>query len=161
MADASTVSLLPVIVGGLLTVTGGVIGGGITLLVKWVETNDEKKKRRAEKFEELVVSIFEHKHWLDTAKNIRVFGDGQDLNISPIVKVSAIMATHFPEFDEQVRSVEVAGDEYELWMFKARQKRLNKEPNYSDGFQEPWRSYLKALNTLMNELKSFAKREFQ
>ena len=64
MADASNVSLWPVIVGGLLTMGGGVIAGGVTFVEKFVEKSAEKKKKRAEKFEELVSAVYEFDHWL-------------------------------------------------------------------------------------------------
>ena len=55
---AADTSLWPVVVGGLLAVGGtiaGVIGTGIR---DWAQQRHETKKRRADKFEELVAALF-------------------------------------------------------------------------------------------------------
>jgi hypothetical protein len=59
MADSS---LLSVVVGGLLTMGGEIIAGGVTWAVNLFQANEEKKKRRADKLEELVMAIYEHEH---------------------------------------------------------------------------------------------------
>ena len=158
MADASNVSLLPVVVGGLLTMGGAVIGGLVTLGVTLLQQWHDDKKRKAVKFEELVSALYEHYHWLDKAKNIRVFNNEGELGISPIARVLAITTAYFPDLDGKVRELDIAADGYELWMFNARQKMLDKKPNYADGFQEPWKKYLEARSALMTELKAFAEK---
>jgi hypothetical protein len=67
-------SLLPVVVGGLLTMGGGAVTGGITLIVNAIQSSKDKEKRRAEKFEELVTAVYEFETWLDDRENMLAFG---------------------------------------------------------------------------------------
>ena len=62
MADSS---LAPVIVGGLLALGGVALTGGVSVGVRFLQSREEKRKRRAEKFEELVAALYEFDHWLD------------------------------------------------------------------------------------------------
>jgi hypothetical protein len=96
MAIKMDATLVPVIVGGLLTVAGGLIGSGITLAVKWFESSQEKKKRRAEKFEEFVRLLFEHRQWLDTMESRVVFGKDEREGLSPLARAEAICSVYFP-----------------------------------------------------------------
>jgi len=57
MADSS---LIGVIIGGLIGVSGGLIG---PLVLEWRKQESEKKRRKAEKLEELVSVIYEYYHW--------------------------------------------------------------------------------------------------
>jgi hypothetical protein len=70
----------------------------------------EKKRRRAEKFEELIATLYELSHWLTTMKNARlfgVFGDDDKIGMSPIAKVQAICSVYFPEFEEQIKQLDI------------------------------------------------------
>jgi hypothetical protein len=68
MADASAPdlfgTLVPVVVGGLIGLAGGWLGPS---LLERRKEKAEKKKLRAQKFEELVGAVVEHYHWI-TAK---------------------------------------------------------------------------------------------
>lgn len=150
--------LLPVIVGGIIGLAGGLIGPPF---VHHLQTKAEKKKRRAEKFEELVAALFEHQHWLQTMRNVRLF-NAEDKNVvSPMAKVQAISSVYFPEFDAQIRELDLAGDNYELWMMNAQQKRIKEDDKFAEGAVEAYQAYFKKLLSLLQELKTFAGREFQ
>lgn len=84
MADNS---LLPVVVGGLLTMGGVAISGGITFFVHWLDRSEEKRKRGADKFEELVKSIYEFDEWLNMKEADMAFGQKIKLDISPFAKI--------------------------------------------------------------------------
>ncbi len=97
MADNS---LMPVVVGGLLALSGIAVTGAITLAIHWLQSGAEKKKRRAEKFEELVSAIYQFDHWVDILRNIQVYGEEHSLEASPFAKIQAITAIYFPAFDK-------------------------------------------------------------
>jgi hypothetical protein len=71
MSDLGTASsvtpllnvLLPVIVGGTIGIVGSFIG---PFFVQRAKDAADKKRKRAEKFEELVTAVYEHKHWIET-----------------------------------------------------------------------------------------------
>lgn len=98
-------TLLPVIVGGLIGLTGGLAGPWFLETRKQAA---EKKKKRAEKFEELIAAIHEHSHWLDTARSIRVLGIEKELGVNPVTKALAIVTIYFPEFYDEMKEVDLA-----------------------------------------------------
>lgn len=163
MADANTgVSLwqvlAPVIVGGFIGLAGGLVG-------PWLLQNRkeaaEKKQRRAEKFEELVTALFEQHHWINKMRNVRVFGEQRDLEMSPIAKVQAISAVYFPEFEMEIRALDLAADAYELWAMKAGSKRSKKEVEFMEGGNEAYEPFMEKFHTLMRTLREYSRKEFQ
>jgi hypothetical protein len=61
MADTS---LWPVALGGLLALGGTVATAVVTVVRDLVQQSREARKRRADKFEELVAAVYEFDHWL-------------------------------------------------------------------------------------------------
>jgi hypothetical protein len=150
--------LLPVVIGGLIAIVGGLVG---PTFVDRVKAKTERQRRRAEKFEELVLALYEHRHWMERARVIRVFSDNDVVEASPIAKVETISAIYFPEFREQISNLDILADRYELWMIEARRKRLHNVANYADGATDVFGPYSEASLKLLKEMREFAKREFQ
>src|SRR5262249_38268139 len=121
---ADPVSLWPVVVGGLLAMAGGLIGSGATFAMKVVESRNEKRKRRAEKFEELVAALFEYEHWLSQKRDKGAYGEDGELGVSPEAKIAAISAVYFPQFSGAIDQLVAAARSYELWMAEAGHLRL-------------------------------------
>jgi len=151
-------TLVPVIVGGLLGLAGGLVG---PWLIENRREKSERKKRREQKLEELVAAIYEHKHWLGTMRQIRVFGAQEAETISPFTKVEAIATVHFPNFLEKLGELERATDAYELWMLRAGQRRLQSGQPQTDGFDDVFRPTLTALRAALQDIREYAKNEFQ
>ena len=116
--------LASVIVGGLLTLGAG---GATQLALHVLKTDVEHKTKRATKFEELVTALYEYDHWLDTMRNVRVFGDEAKPSMSPYAKVHSIASLYFPDFMESIAKLNLEADKYELWMMREGQKRFRKE----------------------------------
>ena len=121
----------------------------------------EKKRKRAEKFEKLVAAVVEHGHWINSVRNFKAFGAGSEPTVSPIVKIRAISATYFPEFEQLVLHLEIVSTTYEKWMLETEQKRLEGESYLLGGHDDVVKRYLEKREALLNELRSFARREFQ
>jgi hypothetical protein len=114
MAEPTTMFdvLLPVIIGGGIAIVGGLIGPPF---LHHLQQKAEKKRKRAEKFEELIATLYEHSHWLKEMQNVRLFG-AEDKNVmSPLAKVQAISTVYFPDFEDQIRQLDIAADQYDLW----------------------------------------------
>lgn len=162
MADASSVSLAPVIVGGLLTMGGGVVGFIGSVILQVLQDKKDRASKRAAKFEDLVGAVYEYDHWIEQLRNIRCFGAEDTKEISPLAKVEAISATYFPSFSKSIGVLSRSAGQYQLWMSKAGMKRLhNQISEINDGFDEAYRPYGENLNRLLDELKQFAATEFQ
>jgi hypothetical protein len=162
MGDAScsglVATLIPVIVGAVIGLVGGWVG---PWLLEGRKERADKKKRRAEKFEELVTALCEHKYWLETMEQIWVFGRDEKPSIPPFARVHAISRAYFPEFETQIAALERASIEYEKWMFRAAAKRADAEGvPATEGLQEAFGPYLEKFRSLLNELGEFAKTEF-
>src|SRR5262245_11325220 len=120
MADGPTIgsvlaSVVPVIVGGVMALVGG---AGMQWYLHREKTTEERKVRRAAKFEELITSLYDFDHWLLQQKNIRVFGEKSEVGPSPLSKVQAIVSLYFPQFTERVRELAEGAGKYESWMFE-------------------------------------------
>jgi hypothetical protein len=151
-------TLLPVIVGGLIGLTGGLAGPWFLETRKQAA---EKKKKRAEKFEELIAAIHEHSHWLDTARSIRVLGIEKELGVNPVTKALAIVAIYFPEFYDEMKEVDLAADQFETWMFEAGQKRLDGVKDFRDGHIDAYDPYARKRLNILNNFRKFASDEFR
>jgi hypothetical protein len=164
MADVSSSGMLatlaPVIVGGVIGLAGGWLG---PWFLERRKEKAEKKKLRAQKFEELVGAVVEHYHWITAKQFLLIAGQGREPNLSPMIKIEAITSTYFPEFTMSVRKLDSASNEYESWIYGIGQKRVRNEPGYENlpGHHDVLTKYTDARADLLVELKVFARREFQ
>ena len=152
MADSS---LMPALIG----LGGTIIGSAIVLtsqfLLESKKQAAEKKKMKAEKLQELVSALYEHKHWtLSTLDTLPVSPSKEvvaTLPPSPIGRVAAIANIHFSEFDKMIRELDWTSLEYkESKTSSAVYDRTTIVPTYYYHF-----------NVLLDELKDYAKRTFQ
>jgi hypothetical protein len=152
-------AIAPAFVGGLIAVASGVVGPW------WLEARKEiadKKRKRAEKFEELVGAVYEHEHWLEIKRDIRAYGSGGDIKLSPLAKIAAISAVYFPVFGKKISELIVASLGYEVWMSKAAMERLKgNAAGMEEGLTEAYGPYIKAHNELLDELKKYARENLQ
>lgn len=152
-------SLIPVIVGGLIGLAGGIAGPPIS---HWLNEGSSNKKKRAEKLEEMIGYIYAHEHWLDIVRNIRVYGAPDTQEQTPLPKANAIAAIYFPQFIPALAKLSVVSRQYELWMLEAAKKRLAGNINgLNDGHQEAYQSYLDMREELLKLLRECAASEFR
>jgi uncharacterized protein YciI len=121
----------------------------------------ERRNRRAEKLEELVAAVYDHRHWLDTVENQRVFGHAGPKPPTPFAKIEAIATVHFPQFVQKISELEDAARGYELWMFKAGQTRTPTTVADTTGHEEAYKPYLAAVRALLSDIREYSKTEFQ
>jgi hypothetical protein len=159
MSDIGTASsatpllnvLLPVLVGGAIGIIGSFLG---PLFLQRAKDAVEKKRKRAEKFEELVAALGEHFYWIDTLRNYAAFGSGNEPTLSPIVKMQAI--------EEFIQQLEVARRNYHNWALDVGQKRLRGDAGYANltDHEDALNKYMEKRQALLAEFRSFARREF-
>jgi hypothetical protein len=161
MAGAET-SLIPVVVGGLLTIGGGAVAVIGSILVEARKSAEEKRKHRADKFEDIVKAVYELDHWLDRERDLSLTGVGDPLEVSPFAKLQAISAIHFPSIDPFIEALQTAVQQYTAWNAAARVKMVSGElkelpPDYTATIKP----YTVARDNLLEALKSLASREFR
>jgi hypothetical protein len=118
MSDVGTAAsvwngLLPVVVGGAIGILAGVIG---PYFIQRAKDATDRKRKRAEKYEELVAAVVEHYHWMASMRFFFVSGQGSQPTLSPITKIEAIVSTYFPQFEMLVRQLDSASNGYEVWI---------------------------------------------
>jgi hypothetical protein len=150
--------LVPVVVGGLLTLVGTVAAALGTAIRDLVQRRNKEKKRRADKFEELVAAVYEFDHWLDRLNDRFVFGADVPEIVSPLTKVQSISAVYFPQFSTLADDLDEAAMEYRRWMIGAGEKRLNKDLAYNDGFKETYDPYKRKRNALLDAFQRFTRK---
>jgi hypothetical protein len=109
-ADVATDTTLWTLVSVAL---GGAIGLAASWLIENIKEKNERKKKRAEKLEELVAAVYEFDHYLDRYKNITTYGDPGEEGLSPMSKMEAIATVYFPEFLEKISEVRVTALRYQ------------------------------------------------
>ena len=68
----------------------------------------ERKRRREQKFEELIAAIYEFEQWMDNLKNALAYGEERPPAVSPLAKLEAIAAVYFPAFLERITALDRA-----------------------------------------------------
>ena len=161
---AGDTSLWPVIVGGLLGIGGIVAGAVVTAIRDAVRQHHEKAKRRADKFEEMVTAVYEFDEWVQAHRSATVDRVQLPQTLSPIIKVSAISAVYFPQFDKMASEMEVASV---MYLNSILSKNFNQEYAYLNDKEqgkiaaEYWMDLGARRTELTNALKKFAREEFQ
>jgi hypothetical protein len=165
MADASLWSNLAT---GLLT--GLFALGGISVGLVGASRRDEAqehreaRKRRADKFEELVAAVYEFDHWIEVHKAATTDRIPFPQTMSPMIKVSTISAVYFPQFGKPAFEMELASV---LYLNSILSKNFKQEYLYlSDKEQaktawEYWMDLGARRTELTRALKEFAREEFQ
>jgi len=170
MADAPTIgsvlaAVVPVVVGGVMALVGG---AGMQWYLHRDKTAEERRVRKRDKFESLVLALYEYDHWLDERSRKSVWGEEREPGLSPYAKMQAIAAIYFPQFTNSFGELRQVSFVYERWMMAAGLKRLKfvrsppgtKDlPNITEGFDEVYRPYRDKRDAILDELRAFASRE--
>jgi hypothetical protein len=150
--------LLSVLVGGVLAVGGG---AATQWYLYYIKTLEERRTRRAAKFEELMTAVYEHEHWLTNQRNIRVFGAQLEEKTDPFAKIQAIAALYFPTFLGRITELRDGANKYESWMLDRGLARLRGETSeLTKGSKEAYADYSRVRVTLLNELQELARQDF-
>jgi hypothetical protein len=161
MADTS---LWPVVVGGLLTVGGTMVGLIGTTIRDVAQQRHEKAKRRADKFEELVAAVYEFDEWVQAHRHATIDRIQFPQTTSPMIKVSTISSVYFPQFDKLAFEMEVASL---MYLNSILSKNFKQEYIYLNDKEqgkiaaEYWMDLGAKRTELTNALKKFAHDEFQ
>jgi hypothetical protein len=136
-------TLIPVLVGGAIGVAGSFFG---PWLVESRKQKYERQKKRSEKLEELVATVYEFDRLISKLLQGRKIREVGLVAMAPIAKIEAIAVTYFPDFEGRVLELESAANRLEAAISVAGQKRTDKA----------YDAYCDARNALLRELKEFA-----
>jgi hypothetical protein len=94
---------IPVVIGGLLAVGGGIAGQVFT---HRLAERREKAKLQRERLEALVKALYAHEQWLSAKWNTMIFRNEDHDAPSPLDEVRMLQALHFPELAQAVQAVQ-------------------------------------------------------
>lgn len=163
-ADALA-SLWPVIVGGAIGTIGtaiGVIGSLISAkLSHRLSEDSQRRKRSAEKLQELLELVHLHADWLEQQREKYAFGQDRQTAPSPLPKAIAIAAIDFPQFSKEIDTLDALATTYQRWIMQAGQKRLvGQVATMNDGFEGAYKPYLDQLELITRTIVSFGTDNF-
>jgi hypothetical protein len=152
-------TLVPVLIGGLLTLAGGFIG---PLILQKQKDHVEERKRRADKFEELVAALYDFDHWIESCGKRHVYGEDIPERVSPFAKVQSISSVYFPQFHAAIEELSIATSIYRVWMLQAGQRRIAQDfAHITDGLNDAYLPYCEKRAGIIDTLEKFAREEFQ
>jgi hypothetical protein len=93
---------IPVVIGGILAVGGGVIAQVVTH--RLAISRDERNLRR-ERLESLVKALYAHQQWIEDRFNTMIFKNAEHDIPSPLNEVRMLQILHFPELSTEVCAV--------------------------------------------------------
>jgi hypothetical protein len=160
-------------IGLVGTVIGGIIGGASGLLAPVLlqrrKEAEERRCKRAEKFEELVAAVYEFDHWVEMRRRTVAYGDTNlpPNGPSPFAKIEAIVAIYFPSLTRRIAALDFGLIDFKFWTDVAGIARLSAGPNWLslpefsvERFNEASQTYMKARMDLLSALSDFGKAEF-
>src|SRR5258708_27259466 len=145
-------TLVSAVVGGLM-----VLGSQLVLEHRKQET--EKKRKKAEKLEELASALYAQEHWLIQLQNTIKEGETTletiiaKLPPPPFAKLQAISNVYFPEFQDDVNALSLASAKFVFSVLHREQ--LNRDP-----LTDSYATYIKLIRRLEDLIRDYAKREF-
>ncbi len=158
MADAPTlISILaPVAVGGVIGIAGSLIGPPVLELCKQVA---EKKKKKAEKLEELIATLHEFDYWMYASESAILRRRAETAPIRPSGKVQAITYMYFPQFSQDVERLEALAAEHHKWIIFVGTQISTDE--FREMKPKVYLPYKDAFNSLLGALVKYARCEFK
>ena len=154
----SIMALVPVILGAIIGVAGGLVG---TTYAHRLSNGQAKTAEKKEKLESLVSEAYEIKIWLKKQENYSLWGSDQVLERSPISKIKAIELLYFPELNIQVQELSVKALAYEAWINEGFQIRLvdNKSQAYEEHIEKNLDVFVpltRSINEVLDKAKEIS-----
>jgi hypothetical protein len=129
MADTSLgteiLKAVPVVLGGLLAVFGGVAGQYFTH--RFTQTREAEKLLR-EKAEQFIHALYAHRAWLDAKDNATLFHHSDHDVPSPLDQGYALQSLYFPELRPQLDAIRRAEIQLVHFIFTQLQRQREMEP---------------------------------
>lgn len=126
-ANTQTISqvmltLMPVIVGGVIAIAGGVLGSVLSHLLK---TSSDRRERRRTKLEEIVTLTFEVEQWIERQRDYFWWGKQPVIGVSPLDKCRPMISLYFPELQEPMSAFWTSAVNLNQWIVAGGQERSN------------------------------------
>jgi hypothetical protein len=139
--------VVPVVIGGLLAVGGGIAGQFFT---HRLTESREKTKLRRERLEDLVKALYAHEQWLDAKRNTMIFRNEDHETPSPLDEARMLQALHFPELAQSLQAVQQAQLPMLEFIMQQRVARMKDEAAWMNAwnttpYNEAYKQYLASV----------------
>ena len=160
MTDVTVLSeiakAVPVVVGGLLAISGGV--GSQVLLHRFTDRRERAKLHR-ERLEALVKAVYSHGQWIEEKQNRKVFLNEDHDTLNPLDEARMLQALHFPGLAKELLGVQEAQIPLLKFVNEQRIKHMkSKETFIADWdptpFNDGYKRYLVAVHSLVQKARS-------
>nr|CDQ34779.1 hypothetical protein BN993_04245 [Virgibacillus halodenitrificans] len=146
--------IIPVLVGGLLAIGGGVAAQVVT---HWLSARRDREKLIREKAEELISALYDHRDWLSHQNNRLVFGAESTEMPSPLDRASAIQELYFPDLSSALAKINRALVPIIQFQYENAKARLEDKAKWvetydSEEFNVLYQPYLKAFHEAVREV---------
>jgi len=161
MADTFTyyqevAKAIPVVVGGILAIGGGIVGH---LVTHHLTGKREWDKFRRERLESLVKSLYAHEQWLLTKHNTLIFRNEDHDTPSPLDEARMLQALHFPELLEELSALQQAQIPILQFINDQRIARMANQETWmkawnAEPFNEAYRNYLLTVGVVTTKCRN-------
>ena len=160
MTDSALVTeiakAIPVLVGGLLAVAGGV---GSQFLVHSLTDRRERFKLRRERIEALVKAVYDHGRWIEEKQTKMVFRNEDHDPPNPLDVARMLQALHFPELQQELLAIQQTHLPLLQFINKQRVEHMKSKEAFiaqwdSAPFNEGYKRYLAAVNALVQRART-------
>lgn len=93
---------IPVVVGGILAVGGGLFGQYLT---HRLTANRDQSNRRRDRLESLVKALYANEHWIEDKRTAMIFRNEDHDTHSPLDEARMLQTLHFPELAQEMIAV--------------------------------------------------------
>ena len=159
---AEWVKLLPIIVGGTLTLLGGVLGQVIT---QYLSARRERRKFLAAKLEDVARAISSYSQWITEKQTTLLFSDEPHNSFSPLDEAVLLQRLYFPELHGEILAIMTAS--HPLIEFIGQQsiaRKVNLEvwiKTYdSAAYDTAYVNHLEALSSAVIKCRGIAEARF-
>jgi hypothetical protein len=147
---------IPVIIGGILAVLGGV---GSQVVVHHFTDKREQTKLRREKIEALVKAVCAHRQWIEEKQNRELFrGENHDV-ARPLHEADMLRSLYFPELTPEFLALLQAEVPLSNFIGEQKLKRMKDLKNFIDEyesaiFNEAYAKYISAESAVIKRARS-------
>jgi hypothetical protein len=150
------VKAVPVVVGGLLAIGGGVAS---QFLVHRLTEKREKANLRRERLEALVKAVYAHDQWLNDMRTRMVFHNEDHDSANPLDEARMLQALHFPELAAKLLAVQQAQIPLLTFINEQRLKHMKNKDTFvaewdPKPFSEGYKNYLWTVHSLVEEART-------
>ena len=147
---------IPVVVGGLLAVAGGV---GSQFLVHRLTDSRDRVKLCRERLEALVKAVYAHGQWLEEKRTKMIFRNEDHDSHNPLDEARMLQSLHFPELADELIAIQQAHIPLLQFINEQRLKHMKSKESFvaewnSAHFNDGYKRYLAAVNALVQHARA-------